>query len=546
MSHSAPPLTPASAVSPSSSFLFFSPEAPQSPASPSPSIYSVDSAPTPRAYRRPAPPLEYKGAAASPLPKLQAPPRSRSTPTVEQDVFSDAMGLLSPASSSPASSSNASTPTQVSFDDDIVVYDGSFVHPDSLTIHDIVRDAQMRLEALGLASDGDASSAWEEELYSSLSDSAPPSPTIDRPRIPTAPWSPSKTPRTCSSSPRRVRKTPTTPCHPFRSSHSSPRLSPRHSPRHSPRYSPRRSPARSCSRPSSALHSPSLSPARGRSSTLVSSSSSVYSVHGFRFVPTSPISGRTGLSPSPRIRNTPSKSTPRSRSKTPGSKSKARLHLESKLEERSARRTAQLLREAAEDGRPRAKTAEGFDLEALDEFFGITAAHGKAMRGGYGAIATREKMVGRKGEEESWRKVDEFRALLRTGETDTEEEEEHELDSNGSEGDGARGARGHPRRRPPPLDLTRSRSSSFASLGSIDTDAGPLSAATIATPSTASYIPSPDPLSKEIRRRKSEAALRSTTTGLELSKGKGLKHKRSVGDRLRELCGLAVGKEGAL
>ncbi|GAA6041407.1 hypothetical protein JCM8097_005234 [Rhodosporidiobolus ruineniae] len=463
----------------------------------------------------------------------------------------DAPNVLSSPSSA---ASSASTPTQGSTEDDLVVYDGAFVNQldplPSWAAGGGDGDDSPIFEGFGIVTpgfsigggDGDASSAWEDELYASFSDSAPSSPSCAR-------MSPSKTPRSGASSPRKARRTPVTASprhHPFRAAS---RAS------GSPRKSAPGSPARSrpLSRSTSGTgRSPFFTTAASLSPPL--SSASLHD--GFQLHPTSPV-GQQQNPPSyfpfsnlasipaairltpPRSRKSPpspGKKTPRSSS---GSKSTF-SSLEAKLAARAERRRARLARELAEEGRPIAKTAEGFDLEALDRFFGVTPKQAKAMRGGYEDVARREGMLGssagRSGEEEErerWRKVEEFTGLLACA--DEAEEEEVLMRDASEDGDVSSAAETdddlfHParstfsRRRPPPLTLSHSNSNSHSRSASLSTLGSPLplSAASLASPISALSLASPDPLSKEIRRRQGDAF-------------KGLKQKRSVGDLLKDL-----------
>lgn len=331
-----------------------------------------------------------------------------------------------------------------------------------------------------------ATAAWEAELYATLGSPSPKkSPVIASP-----------------SSPRRSRSGATTPRHPF------------HYSRTSPLHSPHRSPARS--RPASLA--PGSASNRRRSSTNLSSSSSNSALS-----PTlhSPIRLQRSLPPIP--------STP------PISKrSKSKARAAAVKQERQRRR--------AEEA---AANPLLLDMAALDSFFGVTPDAGKASRSGYGNLGL-ERERGVKG---GWKGVSEFQSLLRGGD-DGEEEESEEVLKRDSESEGRR-------RRPPPLDLSRARPRSHSvstEVDSSDDEAKPMSAQTIATGSPwrgdlrdPLDLGSADPISKEIRRRRSEQGLRSSPSQAR-GKGKGLnaptpglRKKKSVAELFK---GLIFGEKG--
>jgi len=133
------------------------------------------------------------------------------------------------------------------------------------------------------------------------------------------------------------------------------------------------------------------------------------------------------------------------------------------------------------------------------------------------------------GEEAEWRKVEEFRGLLEAGdrfETESEEEEEEEEVLHiRAPSTRTKVARKKEKYRPPPLNLGN-HTNPFTSPSSFSPDTvkhdgsitQPLSSASI------------DPLSKEIERRRTTAK-----DGKRVLRG-----KKSVGERLRGLCGIAV------
>ncbi|GAA6024287.1 hypothetical protein JCM10207_008737 [Rhodosporidiobolus poonsookiae] len=561
-----PPLTPVTSTA--SSFLSFSPEAPHTPYSPER---------TPRAQRRLSAPgwSPIKSSTSSAF-DFGAPPQRNRTASLTGSSLLSPVGssLLSPVSgifgdnfapspstttlfsrnpfaailaaqsasleqssstsrpqashssdSSSSSSSNASTPTQGSLEDDVVIYDGSFVNAvDSLVFPSWASGPptgdSVLLGALSTVGYGDASSAWGEELYSSLSDSAPASPfTLGARRgLP----SPSKTPRAGSSSPRKRHKSPK---HPYHASSSSPVSSPRRSAPSPPsrsRRSPRHSGNVSSRRPSAVAR---FSPVRASASL----------VDGFQLHPTSPLHPKQrdsglpfsnfALVTGPFARFSPP------RTKRSKSKSRAVLALEDKLVARAERRRARIERELAEEGRPIARTAEGFDAEALDLFFGTTPKMAKALRGGYAGVAAAEGLLrgGDEGEErERWRRDEEFRALL-----DAADEEDADVSSAAEveteEEDDLPASQRRRRHRPPPLTLahsSHSRSGSTAS--SFHADQSALSSPSSSASPAPSRAAPPRPLTRALSERKSEADLRA-------SMAKGLKHKRSIGDMLKDL-----------
>jgi len=134
------------------------------------------------------------------------------------------------------------------------------------------------------------------------------------------------------------------------------------------------------------------------------------------------------------------------------------------------------------------------------------------------------------GEEEEWRKVEEFRGLLEEGnrfETETDEEEEEEVLHIRAPSTRTRAARKKEKYRPSPLNLGI-HTNSFASQSqpsSFSPDSAALDGSII-SPTSAQV----DPLLKEIERRRDGAKDRKRV----------LRGKKSVGERLRGLCGISV------
>ncbi|GAA5977246.1 hypothetical protein JCM11641_003889 [Rhodosporidiobolus odoratus] len=612
---SEPPRTPVSSTA--SSFLSFSPE---TPSTPSPSIHGPDT--TPRGFQRsmPSPILAsetgaHSQASSSSLSRTETSPgpspacdvfgdeycispvqtvfSSRNPfaailaaqPSPPSSAFSDSPTSPSyPAptshlsTSSGGSSSSASTPTQASGEDDLVVCEGAFINQvDSLVLHGPGRareddNVSVMLEAFGIVGDGDASSAWEDELYSTFSNEAPSSPSSrSRPRYPS---SPIKTPRDGSSSPRKSRKVPFSPRHAFR--HTSSRTA-------SPLVSPRRAFPGSPTKSRPLSRTPSSPGKRSRSVTCYSLTSSpalgsAFTLdNGFQLHPTSPIYRSPqqqqtrrlpvtdlALAPSPVIHLSPPRAsrksptsttsnghrTPHSLSSSSKSKTRAIAALEDKLLARAERRKQRRQREEPLNGRPIATSAEGFDVEALDRFFGVTPRHAKAVQGGYGEVAMREGMVGGEdGEEvERWRKVEEFRSLLHEkdeegGEDDLSSAAEEASEEDMTSTSGTEAARRRPNHRPPPLTLAHpadsrsaSNASSTSSLASQQlAEPLDLTCPRLATPSpSASSLSGSDPLRYEVQRRQDDALHRSKTATRDAQK-KSLKNKKSMGNRLKDM-----------
>lgn len=402
-------------------------------------------------------------------------------------------------SSTASSSSSASTPTQDSNeDDDIVVYDGSFVNP----VHSsrgppglCLSTLDTSLQALGLCDEGDVSSAWEDELYSSLSEASPVESAF-APRIPRlsfqapSPEQPRRSPRALAASPRRPRKaTQPSPHHPFGCAGAAMPASPSRSPKRSPRRSsPRKT-------------SPNDSPSRPRiSSSSALSSLSSPALEAFQLDPTSPIQLRR--SP-PKLRPfgvpLPSLSTSLIRPRT----SPLKLHssnattLDAKQARREAKRAARAEQDRAAAERAN-RSLDGIDLDELDRFFGITPKRGKASRGGYGGEGRR----GGEREQRAWRDAEEFRGLLDGDDCEASGEEWTAVRASGDDDDLSGFDVCTRRGPPPPLFLhgsTPSRSYSFASSdGSLDDAASALDArVSLASPidlsctSVPSLCPSP-------------------------------------------------------
>jgi len=302
----------------------------------------------------------------------------------------------------------------------------------------------------------DTESAWEEELYSSLEEaileeatSPPITPTLAFP--PSSPPFPSidNTPRARridpklhhSPSPRRKSVIVIASSPRSRSKHSSPRN----------------------------LRSPSSS------SVTTSRRASLLLINGFAHFPTSPINLLTA---SPR-RSRPCHAFIAAPSHLSPQKAKSTSKSRSKKSPRSPRPL-----------RPIRKTAEGFDADALDQLFGVPCER----RG-------KNKLI-MEGEEEEWRKVEEFRGLLEEGsqfETETESEVEEVLHIR-APSTRTRAGRKKEKNRPPPLNLGI-HSNSFAPQlppSSFSPDTANLDApVTLSPPSTLV-----DPILKELEKRK--------------------------------------------
>ncbi|BGP31585.1 hypothetical protein JCM10296v2_003357 [Rhodotorula toruloides] len=564
MANSSPPRTPISSTA--SSFLSFSPEAPATPHEAgglSPSVYSFDDA-TPRASRTRI--LSNLNGDVPPVPRLQLPSSARRFGS--RNPFAAMLAAEASESTSSRSStseddghptSRSSTPA-TSSDDDLVVFEGCFVNPadpftpaprsSSLAAAWDACSVVDSLQAMGIDEDGDISSAWEDELYSILSESSPLSPSLPvaalqspflatgrlpSPRSPQPPKSPRKTRSPHHpASPRR---------HPFKRSttettiHASPRKSPQRSPRRSPH--PPGSPSKTRRMPPANLLSPAFAP---------SSSSSSPDCPAFNIDPTSPVAaqplrskrslaflslGSTGKSrrekppplprassvahfpPSPRKSLKKKPTTPRRRRERNGDKSSP---------PRSAR------------------TADGIDLDELDRFFGITPKLAKAMRGGYEDVVMQERLAktGRNGMDI----VEDFRGLLDTM---------YSSDDGAGATRTSSSPRSSPRRRPPPLDLSHSsphsRASSWtsSSLSADDESASPLFDDDDASALDACiHLASPvilAPFSAGRSAALAQAKLVATEDifgeGLkpELEERKVLRTKKSVGNRLRDFLG---------
>lgn len=517
MATTTPPRTPVSSTA--SSFLSLSPEASASrheTFAPSPSVYCFDDL-TPKASRTRI--LANLTSPTAPVPRLQLPPsRKRSPPpslaSASTHDKSDGPQKLSTsprtfgsrnpfaavlaAEASDSSSSRSSTTddegrstsrsssSATSSDDDLVVFEGCFVNPadpftppprsSSLPKAWDADSVVGSLRAMGLDEDGDVSSAWEDELYSGLSESSPISPSfpvaalqspflasghLPSPRDPQPRRSPRKTRSPHHpASPRR---------HPFKRSTTDKTIrgSPQGPPRESPQRSPRRSPALSRSQGKGSHSSPAdlLSPALIPLSTLSSPE-----CLAFNFDPTSPVatpplrSKRSlaflslgSLSSSGKSRRDKPPRLPRASSAAPFPSSPRKSP---KKKATTPRRRHE--RKGGKASPPRtARTVDGIDLDALDRFFGVTPRLAKAMRGGYEDVIMQEGSCrnGEGGREV----VEDFRGLLDATESSDEDT-----------GGGRRGSGGarrpfqtSPRRRPPPLDLSHStphsRASSWAS-----------------------------------------------------------------------------------
>ncbi|KPV75132.1 uncharacterized protein RHOBADRAFT_53157 [Rhodotorula graminis WP1] len=480
-SHLSPPHTPVSSVC--SSFLSFSPDAPRTPRTPlSSAIGSPGGDVTPKASRDdPLGELALDAPPARGTFRLEPPPASRrrtkqaaeplsrelaqqepSTSVVTSGVgsfssrnpFAALIGadphtstkstssssssgvyhyaaLSAAASSASGSSRSASRSPKV---DDLAAIDELLLGyasrgPSSSSAASSALDTS--LEALGLDSQTDMSSAWQDELYSSLSESSPVEAAFP-PRIPRLSFqAPSPEQLRCGTgggspgSPRRARKTAmSSPRHPFgRSATASSSASPTYSPRRSPRRtSPRKvSPRDSPTRPRALVYT---------SSTRTSPSLTSPAIEAFQLAPTSPVQPPRSshkLLPFALPLSSLSSSFTRHRSSPPkpsGLDKSARSTAADR--DSAAYRARRAAKDAAWAERDRAAAAragravDGINVEELDRFFGVTPRRGKAIRGGYVDVALEEGVVGAsggrrrggEGEEQAWRRAEEFRGLL--------------------------------------------------------------------------------------------------------------------------------------
>ncbi|GAA5844747.1 hypothetical protein JCM5353_008358 [Sporobolomyces roseus] len=366
--------------------------------------------------------------------------------------------------------------------DSVVIYDGSIVRSGGFSsmLDDIMTKEMKEWEE-------DTESAWEEELYSSWEKAISNEVNLaeDPPLSPTTPI------QVFATSPPPTSFINTTP----RAQRLQPKI------HHSP--SPRRKSAiviKSSPRskhPSRILRSPnSSSVARSRRASLLP-------IDGFAHFPTSPINLST-TSPSHfrschHFITSPSHLSPQKAKSTSKSRSK-----------KSPRSAPPL--------RPIRKTAEGFDADALDQLFGVPCER----RG-------KNKLIV-EGEEEEWRKVEEFRGLLEEGnpfETEPESEEEEVLHIRAPL-TRSRMQRKKEKNRPPPLNLGVHPNSFGPQLppSSFSTNTANLDAPICLAPPCVLV----HPVLKEIERRKNGA-----------KEGKRiLRGKKSVGERLRSICGIAT------
>ncbi|GAA5832959.1 hypothetical protein JCM5353_001810 [Sporobolomyces roseus] len=334
----------------------------------------------------------------------------------------------------------------------------------------------------------DTESAWEDELYSSLEESGSEEVNLGKdhlspPITPTLAFTPSSPPSPPIDSTPRAQRI---------------QLQLYHSP------SPRRKLAiviASSPRSRSRHSSPRILRSLKSSSVAPSRQASPPPIDGFAHFPTSPINLSTTSPRRSRARHTfvastshvsPQKAKPKSRSK------------------KSPRSPPSL--------RPIRKTAGGFDADALDQLFGVTCER----RG--------KNEVIMEGEEEGWRKVEESRGLLEEGnqfETETESEEEEVLHIRALL-TGTRMQRKKEKNRPPPLNLGIHSNSLISQLppSSISPDTANLDAPICFAPPCVLV----HPVLKEIERRKD-----GTKEGKRILRG-----KKSVGERLRGICGIAT------
>ncbi|KAM0753219.1 hypothetical protein T439DRAFT_192885 [Meredithblackwellia eburnea MCA 4105] len=533
---------PSSTLTPSSaSWISFSPEFPPTPPTKSRLPMTPNSSKPSRSYSRPKP-TEYQAPVPSSLPKLSAPPPGRRNkapvikdadridfPTVPSpqdesrlDFSNDRFSLFlstatsvpplsspdSSASFSTSPSSNVSTPTESTdfflrnpFSPNLSIHPGEtdaeveilspafFIGGNSTyTKHDDEFPFKLpqwfQSSVVPPLSDDsvnggkkapldpyqlgvEAGGSWEDELYTSL-------PSIN----PT---------------------TPRTPRHPYYANRKSPR-----------------------------------SPVRSRKGSLASSTRRPSAVSQLSISPTTPrfVDGSRRSSVVKTVPSSGIKKVLLGSTKKSSNKKKQKKGADLKPQTKGKSQWV----EDERTGQERLQDAAGYNMEALDAFFGVSAPEGKALRCGYGGIGVQDRG--------GWAQTAEFRPLLRDGEdspvlsptgsfsNEYESRSSSDLDIN-------LGYRGFAKRRPPPLDLSHSRGGSFSTLSNsiasnddnLETEGDIVihSAKTIATPSP--YVFSPDPITKEIKRRASEAALRSSS---EAKKGQsGLKKKKSVGNLLR-------------
>jgi len=411
--------------------------------------------------------------------RAQSGPSLSPTPSSASSI-SHSHSTPSPSTSTASSSDSTSERSEREKREErasVVIYDGSSLHSGDISS---VLDGMISQETKEW--EEDTGSSWEEELYSSLeetnlegSSSPPTTPILSV--TPSSPPSPSTdaTPRA-----RRV----------------NPKI--HHSP--SPR---RKSVIYIASSPRSRTHSTRSSPRALRSPTSSSISTSrrvsLLPIDAFSQNPTSPIL-------------LPTTSPRRTRISHPfGTSSSTLSPRNSKSKPKKSKKPPR----SPPHLRPIRKTAEGFDADALDQLFGVPQER------------RRKNQLIMEGEEEGWRKVEEFRGLLEEGsrvETESESEEEEELHIR-APSTRTRAARKREKARPPPLNLGI-HTNSFASPSSFSPDTAQLDDSITQLPSSAAM----DPLLKEIERRRDGAKDRKRV----------LRGKKSVGERLRGLCGIAV------
>ncbi|GAA5834116.1 hypothetical protein JCM5353_005544 [Sporobolomyces roseus] len=384
--------------------------------------------------------------------------------------------ILSPSASSASSTISDSERSEREKREERVIYDGSSLHLGRLSsmLDDMMSEETREWEE-------DTESAWEEELYSSLEEASLEEATSP-PVTPILAFTPSSPPFPYIDSTPRARRV-------------QPKL--HHSP--SPR---RKSIIVIASSPlSRSKHSSPRILQSPTSSVAPSCRGSLLPIDGFAHFPTSPINLSTTSPRRSRLRHTfvastshlsPQKAKPKSRSK------------------KSPRSPPPL--------RPIRKTAEGFDADALDQLFGVPRERRANNR------------LTMEGEEEEWRKVEEFRGLLEEGnqfETETESEEEEVLHVRAPP-IRTRAAKKKEKNRPPPLNLGI-HSNSFAPQlppSSFSPDTANLDAPITFSPS--STLVNPIPKESEKRRNVAKEGKRI------------LRGKKSVGERLRGICGIAV------
>ncbi|KAK4698502.1 hypothetical protein P7C70_g7771, partial [Phenoliferia sp. Uapishka_3] len=173
----------------------------------------------------------------------------------------------------------------------------------------------------------------------------------------------------------------------------------------------------------------------------------------------------------------------------------------------------------------------------LDAFFGVAPQQGKALRSGYAGLG-RATSGGSKDAD-----AGEYRPLLtrkdsdhlRSGSPISEGSLEDDFDDTDFEPT--------PKKRPPPLDLSRTKfQAPYGASNHHDEDHPINSARTIATPSP--YVFTPDPVTREIRRRMSEELLRPAKVVEAPKISRHLKNKKSLGGALKAAWANLIDPDG--